>query len=141
MLRGIDYAAFATSFVRRLRAAGIDTGMTHARNLVRALNETSDRETWGQRYSLTRMYWIARISRSSHPDDILAFYDVFAAVFDDSDSAQSALFHRQTPPRAQNSDLPSSVAGDSTEQGVQLPCATLPTVQSARPDAAGATWL
>src|SRR5699024_11860420 len=141
MLRGIDYAAFATSFVRRLRAAGIDTGMTHARNLVRALNDTSDRETWGQRYSLTRMYWVARITLISHPDDLPAFDDVFAAVFAESDSAQFAPFRRQSQPQAQNSDLPLSAAGDSTNQGVQLPWATLPTIQSASSDDAGATWL
>src|SRR5699024_12777419 len=104
MLRGIDYAAFATSFVRRLRAAGIDTGMTHARNLVRALNDASDRETRSQRYSLTRMYWIARITLISHPDDIPAFDDVFSAVFDESDSANFHLLRRQNQPRTKNSD-------------------------------------
>lgn len=141
MLRGIDYAAFATSFVEKLRAAGIDTGMTHARNLVRALNDASDRETWSHRYSLTRMYWVARITLISHPDDLPAFDDVFAAVFAESDSAQFAPFRRQSQPRAQNSDLPLSAAGDSTDQGVQLPWATLPTIQSASSDDAGATWL
>src|SRR5699024_5460134 len=141
MLRGIDYAAFATSFVRRLRAAGIDKGMMHAGHCARAVNDASDREPCGERYSLTRMYWLARITLISHPDDIPAFDEVFAAVFDESDSAQFALFRRQNQPRAQNSDLPSSAAGDSTDQGVQLPWATLPTVQSARPDDAGANWL
>src|SRR5699024_3705718 len=138
MLRGIDYAAFATSFVEKLRAAGIDTGMTHARNLVRALNDASDRETWSHRSSLTRMYWVARITLISHPDDLPAFDDVFAAVFAESDSAQFAPFRRQSQPQAQNSDLPLSAAGDSTNQGDQLPWATLPTIQSA---SSGAPWL
>lgn len=141
MLRGIDYAAFATSFVDKLRAAGIRTGMTHASNLVRALNDSSDSEKLSHPYSLTRMYWLARITLISRPDDIPAFDDVFATVFEQAGSAQFAVYHRQDQFPEQNSDLSLSVTGDAAEQGVQLPWATLPTIQSASSEDAGASWL
>ncbi|MGZ5366632.1 MAG: vWA domain-containing protein [Aeromicrobium sp.] len=135
LLRGIDNAAFVTSFVARLRRAGIRVGLTEAQSFSRAMAVSSfadDFETGGPR---TRLYWTARITLVDTYVDLAAFDSVFAAVFED------AVFSLDPPSRRQNAasaaedrnvTLPAAEGEDEDDTG--LPWATLPTVTGIGPD-------
>lgn len=144
MLRGIDYAAFATSLVARLRDAGIGAGVTSARDFVRALNVSSLTDLFSSGGPATRLYWTARITLIDQPSDIAAFDAVFAAVFGEATYSLSPSSHRLGPPSSQDVNVPvgGPAADDALEEQSQLPWMTLPATTPANPtDIDAGTWL
>jgi len=135
LLRGIDHAAFATSFVARLRRAGIRVGLTEAQSFARALTVSrlaDDVATGGPR---TRLYWTARITLVDTYDDLAKFDAVFAAVFEDAVFSLDPPSRRQNArPAAENTKVSLPAAEGQDEDGSGLPWATLPTVTGTGPE-------
>jgi uncharacterized protein with von Willebrand factor type A (vWA) domain len=74
LLRGVDRASFAISFVTRLRARGAATGVSAAGNLVRAMEVAVPN-------SRRQLYWTARVTVVHRQADLGVFDEVFDAVF------------------------------------------------------------
>ena len=122
MLRGIDRAAFATAFSLRLRDAGISVGFTSMESFARVLGE-------GAPYSLSRLYWAARISLVRRRSDLEVFDAVFAAVFDDALlSLDPNTRRQQLTSGATGEDARSFDPADTGADGAGLPWITLPSV-------------
>lgn len=98
ILRGVDLAAFATALSRRLRAAGLDVGLTATESLTRALHSAPPGR------SASRLYWCARLTLVRRESDLAAFDAVFAEVFD----AGVAAVDRKPRRKGQTPSLPAS---------------------------------
>lgn len=138
MFPGIDHAAFAAAFVARLRAVGVDTGVTRARDFSRALTEMA--LTVHGAASNGELYWTARITLISRPGDIAAFDAVFAAVFGRSDSPLEAA-RQPAPLDARDVEHGASASGNADAAGSDLPWVTLPAITAAASDDDAQNWL
>jgi uncharacterized protein with von Willebrand factor type A (vWA) domain len=74
LLRGVDLAAFAAALVARLRGAGVLVSANGQADFVQALRRLVPDTT-------SALYWAARLTLVNRMDDLVAFDDVFAAVF------------------------------------------------------------
>lgn len=124
ILRGVDRAAFAVALGTRLRARGIQVGLTGIEDYVRALVAVPPD-------SRSRLYWTARITLVRHQSELAAFDAVFNAVFDeavlplDPNARRSPLGGGQS-----DGERFVGVPGLSgpEQHGAGLPWATLPSV-------------
>jgi len=129
LLRGVDRAALATSLGLRLRAAGVDVGLTAVETFTRALEVMPpDRRT--------TLYWAARLSLVRRRPDLEVFDAVFAAVFDDAvlsldPHARRARQRVDGPPTADDRLVPVAGSHAEDEVGQGLPWVRLPTVVGA----------
>ena len=124
LLRGTDRAAFAVAFAARLRGAGVPTGLTATRDLVRALDVSPPT-------SRATLYWTARIALVRRHADLAAFDRVFAAVF--AEAPPLPLNHTSAP-TVRPDDLHVPVPADADAAaggGGGLPWATLPPAVAA----------
>jgi uncharacterized protein with von Willebrand factor type A (vWA) domain len=132
LLPGVDRAAFATSLSLRLRAAGIDVGLTAVETFARALVVSPP-------VRRTALYWTARLTLVRRSADLVTFDAVFDAVFADAVVAVDPAARRQVP----RSSVATPVAGDRPGQaptpqtagddGPALPWVRLPTVVGTSP--------
>jgi uncharacterized protein len=120
ILRGVDRAAFATSFALKLRQAGLPAGLTETGDLVRALEAC-------QLDSPEAVYWSLRIATVRRQPDLAAFDRVFATIF--TDAPQLPLNRGTEPPGNRRDDVHVPVKADTnrTTEGGGLPWATRPT--------------
>ncbi|HEY0534420.1 MAG TPA: VWA domain-containing protein [Actinoplanes sp.] len=129
VFRGIDRAAFAVSFIARLRRAGLQAGLTETGDLVGALEACS-------LDSPEAVYWALRVATVRRQPDLAAFDRVFAAIFTD---APQLPFNRATePPGNRRDDVHVPVRADTERaaDGGGLPWATRPTPVAAGAEAA-----
>src|SRR5207342_3212376 len=75
LLRGVDLAAFATALSRRLRAEGIEVGLTATESFTRALLSVPPGR------DPRRVYWCGRLTLVKRDTDLDAFDRAFADVF------------------------------------------------------------
>jgi hypothetical protein len=118
ILRGVDRAAFAASFVAKLRGAGVTVGLTGAQDLVSALAASPPT-------SMGALYWAARITLVRRQSEIAAFDAVFAAIFTDP----GVLARKRTQGGPTTGDRLASVPAANEEgedDGGGLPWITLP---------------
>ena len=129
LLRGLDRASFATAFAVRLRQHGVPVGLTGIEDFTRALVAIPPN-------SMSRLYWVGRISLVRQQSELEAFDAVFGAVFE-----QAALLidpptrreQGQSPKREKALvSVPKAAAGQTPGEG--LPWATLPPVSSSSED-------
>lgn len=125
LLRGLDRASFATAFSVRLRQHGVPVGLTGIEDFTRALVAIPPD-------SMSRLYWVGRISLVRQQSELPAFDSVFEAVF-----AQAAVLIDPPTRRALGQSpmrenalvsVPKAAAGQTPGEG--LPWATLPPVSS-----------
>jgi uncharacterized protein len=137
----LDTPALAATFGRRLRDAGIDTGVDRAAQFARALALVRP-------VSRTRLYWTARAVFVSDPSQMAVFDAVFAGVFgrgeaprvavDDVDVDVSAVQSTPADERPLSSKTgveagvdPAASAGEPSAAGqdepVELPVAVAPS--------------
>ncbi len=74
MLRGVDRAAFVTSFVDRLRGAGLDVSFGAIERTTAAMGVTGP-------LTLDELYWLLRLSCVRDRDQLATFDAVFGVVF------------------------------------------------------------
>ena len=123
LLAGVDRAAFVAALVHRLRARGVDVGMTSATAFTEALAVVPP-------VRVRDLYWSARITLVSRQEDLAAFDRVFDAAFADAVLAVDPNARRtgttELPERP--SDALAPVTGDRDEEGTgsTLPWHTLP---------------
>lgn len=136
LLRAVDVAAFVTALVARLRTAGVPVDMTGAEAFARGLRVPDGAgfpHGTGHGSPRSRLYWIARVTLIRNKDDLAAFDAVFAAVFDESASAEGHT-HGGPGSRAETPDdayVPvRRPAGprDAPVEDAALPWAALPAV-------------
>jgi uncharacterized protein with von Willebrand factor type A (vWA) domain len=124
ILRGVDRAAFAVALGTRLRARGIQVGLTGIEDYVRALVAVPPD-------SRSRLYWTARITLVRHQSELAAFDAVFNAVFDEA-VLQLDPNARRSPLGGRQSDAERFVGvpglSGPDQHGAGLPWATLPSV-------------
>ena len=77
LLAGVDRAAFVAALVHRLRARGVDVGMTSAAAFTEALAALPP-------VRQRDLYWSARITLVSRQEDLAPFDRVFDAAFADA---------------------------------------------------------
>ncbi len=131
LLRGVDRAAFAVAFALRLRRHGVPVGFTGIEVFTRAL--TACRPD-----SLSRLYWVARISLVRQRSELEAFDAVFSDVFGDVALALDPHARRRPLAPAPGEDEAfAPVPGGSSDRqdGAGLPWATLPPVVAPADDA------
>ncbi|HET6876386.1 MAG TPA: VWA domain-containing protein [Jatrophihabitans sp.] len=121
LLRGIDRAAFAVSFVDRLRASGVPVGFTGIDDFVRALAADPPR-------TRTQLYWCARLTLVRRHSELAAFDAVFAAAFEAAMLPLDPNARRPPRPSASPDDaevaVPRGQGAEEADGGV--PWATLP---------------
>jgi len=122
LLRGVDRAAFAVAFALRLREEGIAIGLPAIETFTLALSS-------GEAETLSKLYWLARVSLIRRQPDVVIFDRVFAAVFDDvvlrldPNSRRRAM---SPEAEARWAQLPAPTTVQDDEPGAGLPWATLP---------------
>ncbi len=124
MLGGVDRAAFAVSFVARLRSRGVPVGFTGIDTLVRALAVTA-------LDSRASLYWAARVTLVRRLDDLATFDAVFAAIFDQAVLALDPNARRQSVrPGPREGEGHAAIPHGAKEEvnGGGLPWATRPKV-------------
>lgn len=129
LLPGVDLAAFATSLGLRLRAAGLDVGLTAIETFTHALTAIRPEQR-------SALYWSARLSFVRRQSDLAGFDEVFVAVFDDAVLALDPNARRTPtgpqPPAGEDDQLISLPADDAEPQeGQGLPWVRLPLVVGA----------
>jgi uncharacterized protein with von Willebrand factor type A (vWA) domain len=122
LLPGVDRAAFATSLGLRLRAAGIDVGLTAVETFARALAVSPP-------IRRPALYWTARLTLVRRPADLVTFDAVFDAVFADAVLAVDPAARRQTHRRGL------APAADHDRSG------RAPTHQADREDGSSLPWV
>ncbi len=130
LLRGVDRASFAVAFAVRLRRHGVPVGFTGVEALTRAMQVC-------RLDSLSRLYWVARISLVRQRSEIEAFDAVFAEVFADVVLALDPHSRRKPiAPPGGDDDAFAPVPAPSSERqdGAGLPWATLPPVVATAED-------
>jgi uncharacterized protein with von Willebrand factor type A (vWA) domain len=130
LLRGVDHASFAVAFALRLRERGVPVGFTGIEDLTRAL-------ALHRPDSLSRLYWVARISLVRQRAEIAPFDAVFAEVFDDVTLALDPNARRKPlapPTGTDDAFAPVPAALSEMQDGGGLPWATLPPVVAAADD-------
>lgn len=133
LLRGIDYAAFDTSFVARLRDAGLRVGLTEAQSFARALVASPLTDDFVLGSPRSRLYWTARVTLVDTYEDLSTFDAVFAAVFADAEFSLDPPSRRAAASADKtNVSLPATEGED--EDGSGLPWTTLPTVTGPGPE-------
>jgi uncharacterized protein with von Willebrand factor type A (vWA) domain len=90
LLPGVDRAAFAVAFARRLRDAGIAVSLT-------ALPAFTDALAAAPPAQVGRLYWLARLTLVDRQQDIAPFDRVFRAVFGDAVLAADPHARRRGP--------------------------------------------
>ena len=131
LLRGVDRAAFASAFALRLRERGVPVGFTGIEVLTRAM-AASRPDT------LSRLYWMARISLVRQQADIAAFDAVFAEVFDDAVLALDPNARRKQISGGEDESFAAVPATTSDhDDAAGLPWATLPPVVATADDSTG----
>ena len=124
LLRGVDRAAFATAFARRLRTAGLPVPPTAVQAFTAALDAAPVRTT-------AQLYWVSRTTLVRRHPEIETFDAVFAAVFGAGQDGVAPGRRRQTPSARTGPDgawtsVPArATAGEQAGGG--LPWITRPT--------------
>lgn len=126
LFASVDRAVFSAALAARLRRAGIDAPLTATERFAAGLDVVG---------SLDRddLYWLARVSFVTRPDQIARFDRVFAAVFEPA-GTDAAVRGQQPPLVARADDRLRSVRGAhgaGPVAGGGLPWATLPAVVGA----------
>lgn len=123
VLRGIDRAAFAVSFVQRLRRAGLRVDMTAGADLAEALGAMTPADS-------DELYWMLRITVLRRHADLATFDAVFAAVFADAVLPMDPAARRRPLPTTGRGDryAPMPAAEAEPQTGTGLPWTTLPAV-------------
>jgi uncharacterized protein with von Willebrand factor type A (vWA) domain len=129
LLPGVDQASFAVAFALRLRQRGVPVGVTGIEDLTRAL--AAQRPD-----SLSRLYWLARISLVRQRAEIEAFDAVFGEVFADVTLALDPNARRKPLARAAGAHAPVPAAGSDLADAGGLPWATLPPAVAGAEDSA-----
>jgi uncharacterized protein with von Willebrand factor type A (vWA) domain len=129
LLRGVDRAAFATSFAVRLREHGVPVGLTGIEDFARALDVTPPD-------SMSRLYWAARIALVRQRSELAIFDAVFEAVFARAEFSMDPHTGQAHGPGPTREDVLRTVPKESAgpDQGDGLPWATLPPVVSTSED-------
>jgi uncharacterized protein with von Willebrand factor type A (vWA) domain len=132
-LAGVDRAALAAGFARRLRDAGVPVGLPAIETFVGALDVALPR-------SRSALYWAARISLVRDRSELAAFDAVFAAVFGDAVLGVDPHGRRRALPGSRPGDRsPSLPRSTVDEDGAGLPWATLPRSVTASDELGGST--
>src|SRR5262245_38458621 len=135
--RRLDRAAFAAALLDRLRAVGVDTGLSSAEAFADALRVVRPD-------SRSRLYWTARITLVRRHTDLAAFDAVFDAVFADTVRAVDPHARRRGVAGGGEDDTYTAARGASgdvapTDEG--LPWATPPRITASAEAVASAQRL
>jgi uncharacterized protein len=141
VLAGIDRAAFAAALGARLRRAGVRVDLSRLESLVTALDAARP-------VSRGSLYWAARVSLVRHQREVIAFDEVFAAVFADAVFAldPNARRHPVAGPAPSSPDdgwvsTPGAHRPAAEQDGGGLPWLTRPKVTSEAQDGNDGTAL
>lgn len=110
LFRGVDTGVFAAALVTRIRAAGIEVGLSSAEAFTRALIACPPTD-------VSTMYWVSRPCLVRDRNDIATFDKVFAALFQDESLAiaDTRLNAGRAQVKAEGTMLQNSVPNDAVE--------------------------
>jgi uncharacterized protein with von Willebrand factor type A (vWA) domain len=132
LLRGVDRASFVVAFALRLRRRGVPVGFTAIDDLTSALAVCRPD-------SVTRLYWVARISLVRQRAELEAFDAVFAELFGNAVLAMDPNARRKPVAQVAGDDetfAPVPGASDDEPDAAGLPWSTLPPVVATADDSA-----